>query len=254
MNVLHSTIIGEGQPFLILHGYFGMSDNWKSLGNKFSKNHQVHLIDQRNHGRSFHSNEFDYELLVEDLLNYIKHHNLEKVILLGHSMGGKVAMLFAVTYPEFIDKLIIADIGPKYYKPHHEHILAALNAVNFSLHNTRSKVEEVLRIYIKEEGIIQFMLKNVFWESKGKLAYRFNLHSLTENNSEVGEALPSFTHFDGATLFLSGENSDYILEEDFSLISAHFANSKVVTVKNAGHWLHAENPIQFYNEIMVFLG
>ena len=194
MNVLHSTIIGEGQPFLILHGYFGMSDNWKSLGNKFSKNHQVHLIDQRNHGRSFHSNEFDYELLVEDLLNYIKHHNLEKVILLGHSMGGKVAMLFAVTYPEFIDKLIIADIGPKYYKPHHEHILAALNAVNFSLHNTRSKVEEVLRIYIKEEGIIQFMLKNVFWESKGKLAYRFNLHSLTENNSEVGEALPSFTH------------------------------------------------------------
>ncbi|SNR70976.1 alpha/beta fold hydrolase [Lutibacter flavus] len=253
MELLHSKILGEGYPLLILHGYFGMGDNWKSLGNKFAENFEVHLIDQRNHGRSFHSDEFDYELLVEDLYNYILHYNLEKVHLLGHSMGGKVVMLFAVTYPELVDKLIIADIGPKYFKPHHQNILAALNAVNFSIQNTRNKIEDVLKIYISEPGILQFLLKNVFRKTKNQLAFRFNLQSLTENNSEVGAALPSFTHFDGETLFLKGENSNYILEEDIPLITAHFSNSKIVTVKNAGHWLHAENPTQFYHEVVSFL-
>jgi len=253
MELLHSTILGKGQPMLILHGYFGMSDNWKTLGVQFATNFEVHLIDQRNHGRSFHSDEFDYELLVEDLHFYIEHHSLEHVVLLGHSMGGKVAMKFAVTYPEYVNKLIVADIGPKFYKPHHEYILAALNSVNFEIHTTRKQVEEVLKIDIKEPGVIQFLLKNVFWESKGKLAYRFNLQSLTENNSEVGAALPSFTNFDKSTLFLKGENSDYIQKEDESLISAHFTDYKVVTVKNAGHWLHAENPTQFYNEVVSFL-
>lgn len=253
MEKLHSTILGKGEPLLILHGYFGMSDNWKSLGNKFAEHYEVHLIDQRNHGRSFHTDEFDYELLVEDLHQYILQKKLKSVELLGHSMGGKVVMQFAVTYPELVNKLIVADISPKYYKPHHEYILAALNSVNFTLHNTRKKVEEVLRIYIKEAGIIQFLLKNVYWKSKGELAFRINLQSLTENNGEVGEALPSFTHFEGQTLFLSGENSDYISEEDIPLIAAHFSNYQIVTVKNAGHWLHAENPTQFYNEVVSFL-
>ncbi|HEY9170602.1 MAG TPA: alpha/beta fold hydrolase [Lutibacter sp.] len=253
MKVLHSTILGSGQPFLILHGYFGMSDNWKSLGTKFSENFEVHLIDQRNHGRSFHSDDFDYELLVEDLYNYIHHYRLEYIILLGHSMGGKVVMRFAVTYPELVDKLIVADISPRFYKPHHQTILAALNTINFALQNTRKKVEDVLRIYIKEEGVLQFLLKNVYWKSKGKLAYRFNLQSLTEHNSEVGKALPSFTSFEGDTLFLKGENSNYITEDDKPLIEAHFLNSKIVAIKNAGHWLHAENPSQFYNEVFSFL-
>ena len=253
MEVLHSTIVGNGAPLLILHGYFGMSDNWRGLGNKFAENFEVHLIDQRNHGRSFHSDDFDYELLVEDLHYYIESHNLSKVHLLGHSMGGKVAMLFAVTYPEKVDKLVVADISPKYYKPHHEHILAALNAVNFSIQDSRKKVEDVLKIYIEEPGILQFLLKNVYWKTKGELAYRFNIHSLTENNSEVGEALPSFTHFDGQTLFLRGEKSNYITKNEASLIEAHFSNASVVTVKNAGHWLHAENPTDFYAEVVTFL-
>ena len=254
MEVLHSTIVGSGAPLLILHGYFGMSDNWRGLGNKFAKNFEVHLIDQRNHGRSFHSDDFDYELLVEDLHYYIESHNLSKVHLLGHSMGGKVAMLFAVTYPEMVDKLIVADISPKYYKPHHEQILEALNTVNFSIQDSRKKVEEVLKIYIQEPGILQFLLKNVYWKTKGELAYRFNIQSLTENNSEVGEALPSFTHFDGPTLFLKGENSNYITKTEEPIIEAHFSNSNIVTVKNAGHWLHAENPTQFFDEVVSFLG
>lgn len=253
METLHATVLGNGAPLIILHGYFGMSDNWKSLGNEFAKNFEVHLVDQRNHGRSFHSDDFDYELLVEDLYNYIHQSKLEKVNLLGHSMGGKVAMLFAVTYPEFVNKLIVADISPKFYKPHHQHILAALNAVNFSIYTTRKKVEEVLKIYISEPEVLQFLLKNVFWKTKEELGFRFNLNSLTENNSEVGDALPLFTHFDGGTLFLKGEISNYITEKDVSLITTHFANSKIKTVKNAGHWLHADNPSQFFDEVVSFL-
>lgn len=253
MQLLNSTILGKGEPLIILHGYFGMSDNWKALGNNYSETYEVHLLDQRNHGRSFHSDEFDYELLVEDLHFYIQHYNLQKVNILGHSMGGKVAMLFAVTYPELVSKLLVADIAPKYYEPHHENILAALNAVNFSIHNSRNKVEDVLKIYIQEPGIIQFMLKNVYWKTKEQLAFRFNLVALTIQNSEVGEALPSFTHFDNPTLFLKGETSNYITNDDVPLIEAHFSNAKIVTIKNAGHWLHAENPNQFYIESLNFL-
>jgi len=251
--LLHSKILGKGEPLIILHGYFGMGDNWKSLANKFSEFFEVHLIDQRNHGRSFHSDDFTYELMVEDLKNYISHYNLDKIYLLGHSMGGKTAMLFAVTYPELVKKLIVADIAPKYYPPHHQFILEALNAVDFTKINSRREVEEILKKYIDEEGIRQFLLKNVYWKDKGKLAYRFNLESLTENNQEVGEALSVFTTYQGPTLFLRGENSGYISEDDIPLIQAHFPNSKIVTIKNSGHWLHAENPKQFYDEVIHFL-
>ena len=253
MEILHSRIVGEGKPFLILHGYFGMGDNWKSLGNQFGENFEVHMIDQRNHGRSFHADEFDYELMVEDLYNYIQHHELEQIILLGHSMGGKTAMLFAVEYPELVDKLLIADISPRYYQPHHNEILKALNSVDFSIHTSRKLVEEQLSQYIPEAGVRQFLLKNVYWREKGQLDFRFNLQSLTENNSEVGTALPSFTSFDGQTLFLAGGSSGYITEDEMPLIKAHFPNSEVVTIANAGHWLHAENPKEFYERVISFL-
>ncbi|MFC2110402.1 alpha/beta fold hydrolase [Bacteroidota bacterium] len=253
MEILHSKIQGSGQPLLILHGYFGMGDNWKSQANKLAEDYEVHIIDQRNHGRSFHSDDFDYELLVEDLLSYIAHHNLESVHLLGHSMGGKTAMLFAVTYPEKIKTLLVADIAPKNYPPHHHQILEALNAVDFSIIKLRNEVDDVLKKYISEEGVRQFLLKNIYRKTKTELAFRFNLESLTENNNEVGEPLPAFTEFEGPTLFLKGENSGYISVEDESLIKAHFSDSEIVTVKNAGHWLHAENPSDFLKEVQDFL-
>jgi pimeloyl-ACP methyl ester carboxylesterase len=251
--ILHSTIKGEGVPLLILHGYFGMGDNWKSLGNRFSETYEVHLIDQRNHGRSFHEELFNYEVMVKDLYNYIEYHQLESVHLIGHSMGGKTAMLFAVTYPELVDKLIIVDITPRRYEPHHNAILAGLNAIDFSIQNSRVLVDQKLSEFISETGVRQFLLKNVFWKEKGQLAYRFNLDSLTANNSEVGEALPSFTVFEKETLFLKGANSDYITEDEAPIIAAHFLNSNIVEIKNAGHWLHAENPIEFYEEVCRFL-
>ena len=251
--ILHSTIKGEGKPLLILHGYFGMSDNWKTLGNLFSKDYQVHLIDQRNHGRSFHADAFNYELLAQDLYNYIQHHELENIHLVGHSMGGKTAMLFAVNYPNLVDKLIIVDISPKSYQPHHNAILAGLNSVDFSIHNSRKLVDEQLSNYISELGVRQFLLKNVYWKEKGVLDYRFNLKSLTENNLEVGKPLPQNTSFMKPTLFLKGEKSDYILSDEQMIIDNHFLENKVIEISKAGHWLHAENPKDFYKEVFAFL-
>ena len=253
MKILHSRILGEGKPLLILHGYFGNGDNWKSVANKLSDTCQIHLIDQRNHGRSFHSDDFDYELMVEDLHTYMEYHQLEKVALLGHSMGGKTVMLFAVEYPELVDKLIVADISPRMYPPHHHDILDALNSIDFSIHTSRKLVDEKLAEKIPEIGVRQFLLKSVYWKEKGQLDFRFNLQSLTENNDEVGVALPSFTIFEGKTLFLKGENSGYISSDEEPIINAHFPNHKIVSIKNAGHWLHAENPADFLNEVKVFL-
>lgn len=250
MEVLHSQILGEGKPLLILHGYFGMSDNWRSLGNKFADNYQVHLIDQRNHGRSFHAYEFNYDVLVNDLYNYIQYHHLKEVYLIGHSMGGKTAMLFACTYPDLVDKLIVVDISPKEYSPHHNAILAGLNSIDFNVHNSRKLVDNQLGNYIPEIGVRQFLMKNVFWKETKILGFRFNLSSLTENNSEVGKSLPKNKRFDKTTLFLKGEKSDYILPEEQLIIDTHFPNNKVLEIKNAGHWLHAENPKDFYEEVI----
>ena len=253
MQLLHSRIIGEGEPLLILHGYFGNGDNWKTIANALSHTFQVHLIDQRNHGRSFHSDDFDYELMVEDLQTYIEHHQLRNVNLLGHSMGGKTVMLYAVEFSENVKKLIVADISPRMYPPHHHEILQALNSIDFSVQNSRKLVDEKLSELIPETGVRQFLMKNIYWREKGQLDFRFNLESLTENNEEVGVALPSFTVFEGETLFLKGENSGYISADEEPIINAHFPNAKIVTIKNAGHWLHAENPIDFLSELDNFL-
>jgi pimeloyl-ACP methyl ester carboxylesterase len=253
MQILHSKIVGEGVPLLILHGYFGNGDNWKTIANALSDTFQVHLIDQRNHGRSFHSDDFDYELMIEDLYNYIAHYKLEKVNLLGHSMGGKTTMLYAVEFPENVNKLIVADISPRMYPPHHHDILKALNSIDFSIQNSRKLVDEKLLELIPEVGVRQFLMKNIYWREKGQLDFRFNLESLTENNDEVGVALPSFTIFEGETLFLKGENSGYISADEEPIINAHFPGAKIVTIKNAGHWLHAENPSDFLKVVERFL-
>lgn len=254
MDILHSRIVGEGIPLIILHGYFGMGDNWKSHANKLTKDgFEVHLIDQRNHGRSFHSDRFDYDLMVEDLSVYLEYHKIEKLHLLGHSMGGKTAMLFATKNNELVEKLIIADISPKNYPPHHTAILAALNSVDFTIQNSRKLVDQKLAELIREVGVRQFLLKSLYWKEKGKLDFRFNLKSLTENNNEVGTALPSFSVFRGDTLFLSGENSEYISNDDMPLIRTHFPKSTIQVVKNAGHWLHAENPDDFYKFLVEFI-
>ena len=253
-EILHSRVLGEGEPLVILHGFLGMGDNWKTLANKFAENYEVHLVDQRNHGRSFHSDEFSLEIMVEDLWNYIAFHNLDMINLLGHSMGGKVSMLFAAKYPERIHKLLIADISPRKYPAHHQDILTALNAVDFEIQSSRKEIEKVLERYIPQFGVRQFLMKNVVRVDKDTYKYRFNLKSITEDYYEITIGLPSEITYDGETLFLRGEKSGYIGVEDEILVHNHFPNSEIVTVKNSGHWLHADNPTDFYSEVVSFLG
>lgn len=252
--LLHSKIEGEGKSLLIIHGFLGMSDNWKTLSMQYvEQGFQVHALDLRNHGKSFHSEEWGYQFMVQDVVEYCQFYQLQKVDVIGHSMGGKVAMLLATNYPELVDKLIVADIGPKFYAPHHQTILAALNAVDFSKKPSRAEAEEIVSGYIHDFGTRQFLLKNLYWVEPGQLDFRFNLKVFTENTSVIGDALPFENHFDKKTLFLRGDKSDYILDSDFETIYHHFPNAEIETVSNAGHWLHAENPKEFFEKTVHFL-
>ena len=254
--ILHSSITGSGKPFVILHGFLGMGDNWKTLANQFAEaGYQMHLVDQRNHGRSFHSDTFNYEVLAEDLKNYCQEHDLKDIVLLGHSMGGKTAMLFAMRYPEYINKLIIADIAPKYYAPHHQQILKGLTALseNHEARTSRGNADDFLKEYISDWGTRQFLLKNLYWQKDKTLALRVNLPVLQKEVEAIGEGLPTQTVYEGATLFLNGLKSDYITEDDKPLIKAHFPEAEIIGIEKAGHWLHAENPKDFYAEVMKFL-
>jgi esterase len=251
---LYSRIEGEGKPLLIIHGFLGMSDNWKTLGSQFAQQgFQVHMLDMRNHGKSPHSEVFAYDVMVQDVAAYCEAHQLSGINLLGHSMGGKIAMFFATAHSEKVEKLIIADIGPKYYAPHHQTILAGLNAIDFSAKPSRASVEENLSQYIKDVGTRQFLLKNLYWQDPGQLAFRFNLDVFNRKTDSIGEALPFESHFNKPTLFLRGDKSDYILDSDFETIHYHFPNSEIETIKNAGHWLHAENPKDFYESVLKYL-
>ena len=252
--ILHSQIIGEGTPFIILHGFLGMGDNWKTLGNAFAEQgFQVHLVDQRNHGKSFHDPTFSYEVMAQDLFEYAKHHHLSEFILMGHSMGGKAAMQFAVSHPERVLKLLVADIAPKGYPQHHQDILKALSLLDFSEIKSRGQADNVLAHYIPDVGTRQFLLKNVYWKEKGQLALKINLPVLTANIEAVGKALPNDTRFEGETLFLRGERSGYIEDIDMLLIHKHFPEAGLITISGAGHWLHAENPSEYYQNVIKFL-
>lgn len=254
MELLYSKIEGKGKPFLILHGFLGMSDNWKTLGGQFAEQgYEVHMLDMRNHGRSFHSYEFSYDVMAKDVVDYCNYHNLKSIVLLGHSMGGKIAMNVACKKPDLVEKLIVADIGSKYYAPHHQIILKALNTVDFSKKPSRKEVDEMLSLEIKDFGIRQFLLKSLYRKSPEQLAFRFNLEVFNEKIAEIGKALENDLKYEKITLFLRGENSSYILDSDFLGIEYHFPKAELVTISKAGHWLHAENPKDFYESVLRFL-
>ena len=252
--MIHSKIEGKGMPLIILHGFLGMSDNWKSLGTLYTnEGYEVHMLDLRNHGKSFHADEFNLNVMSIDVLKYCQYHNLSSVSIIGHSMGGKVAMLFASNYPELVEKLIVADIGPKYYPPHHQDILAALNAVDFSTQPDRANVEEVLSQFIPDFGTRQFLMKNLYWIQPGQLAFRFNLSVFNKNIERVGEELAEDLYFDRPTLFIRGGTSNYILDSDMLSIKKFFPARELKTIPTVGHWLHAENPKLFFQFTSEFL-
>ncbi len=252
--ILHSQIIGKGEPFIILHGLLGMGDNWKTLGRQFSElGYEIHLVDQRNHGRSFHNKEFSYDIMAEDLKHYCDHQHIEKCVLMGHSMGGKTAMRFATLYPEKVSKLLVGDIAPKGYPQHHQDIFKALLLLDFNEIQARGDAEAVLSEYIKEQGIRLLLMKNLYWKEKGVMDFRANIEVLNARLEEVGKPLAEDARFEGQTLFLGGANSGYIEPLDELLINKHFPKASLDMVSNAGHWLHAENPVEYYEKVTKFL-
>ena len=260
MQILHSKIYGQekpGIPLLVFHGLFGMLDNWGSFGKELGEGESpCHLVDLRNHGKSFHADENSHDDMAEDILNYMNFHKIEKTNLLGHSLGGKAVMQFALTYPEKVAKLIVVDIAPKAYPPHHQGIIKALESVDFDKVTSRQEVEEILAQYIPEKSVIQFLTKNLYWKEdtqQKKLAWRFNLKTLSEKYSDfVGNAI-KFGVFEGKTLFVAGEKSNYILPQDELLIRQQFSNYQLVKIANAGHWVQAENPKDFNTVVKGFL-
>ena len=244
---------GTGPPLVILHGLFGSLDNWFSIAKELMLEYTLYLVYQRNHGDSPHADEWNYAVMVEDLKELLDDEGLEKVYLMGHSIGGKTVMNLAVTYPERVEKLIVADIAPRYYPIHHQTILEGLNSLNLSEIKSRKEADDQLAHYIPELCVRQFLLKSLTRKSEG-FAWKVNLKVITENIENVGEVLPEGTIFEGSTLFLAGANSKYIQEKDVPDMLDHFPNYELQIIPNAGHWLHAEQPHAVVEEMRRFLG
>jgi len=245
--------LGNGKPLFILHGLLGSSDNWQTLGKQLAENFTVYLIDQRNHGRSPHSPEHNYDLMSEDLVELMHDESLEKVMLIGHSMGGKTVMLFALQHPEKVERMVVVDISPKEY-PANKDIIDTLEKVNLNEVKTRKEVEDILSVDIKDAGILQFLLKNLYWDDNQRLAWRFNLQTLKDFTPLVGEATPIPSNpLQMPALFMMGAKSEHISSTDSKLINAMFSNAKIVTIPEAGHWVHADKPVEFFNVVNTFL-
>ena len=250
--LLHYKSFGEGKPLIILHGFLGSLDNWQSIAKELAANYQVFILDVRNHGKSFHDNKHDYASMVADVHYFIDHLGLSEVTLLGHSMGGKIAMSFALKYPLLVTKLIVVDIAPKIYLPGHEDILHALSKVNPKELKSRQEAVDIISTYIHDPSVVQFLLKNLDRLGDGSFGWKMNLPVLIDQYKEMID-FPSKGLFDGPTLFLKGEKSDYILPSDEAIIQHYFPKAKIVSIKNAGHWVHAENPTDFISETSNFL-
>ena len=249
---LHFRKYGVGEPLIILHGLFGSSDNWQTLGKKFAEKFTVYLVDQRNHGHSPHADDMNYSVMSDDLLELMQDEQISKAHLLGHSMGGKTVMQFATQHEDKINKLIVADIGPKEYPSHHDIVFKALFAVDLEHTKTRGEAESVIRSIIDDTGTVQFILKNLYWTENNQLQWRFNLNVLHENIHEILKSVP-VSEINVPTLFIRGAKSNYILDDDFDGIYSQFKNAEIKTIENAGHWVHAEKPLEFYQIVAAFL-
>lgn len=254
MNLYYRTLGPEnGKPLIILHGVFGSCDNWLTVSKAFADTHQIYLLDARNHGLSPHHPEFNYEVMAQDLYEFIEEHKLQAPILIGHSMGGKTVMRFAVNYPQVASKLIIVDISPRYYGPHHQSILAGLNSIILENLSSRQEADTQLSAYIPEMMVRQFLLKNLYKKEDGKFGWRMNLPVITREIEQVGQALPPDSHIDIPTLFIKGALSRYIKAEDEQLIHSIFAQVQIATVEGADHWVQAEKPQEFTELAKKFL-
>jgi pimeloyl-ACP methyl ester carboxylesterase len=246
--------IGNGKPLFILHGLFGSSDNWQTLAKSFGEWYTVYLIDLRNHGRSPHSEEFNYQVMAEDIYGIITDEGIDKVSIIGHSLGGKVAMQVGILHPEKIDKMVVVDIGPKKYPVTNQFVIDALDKFDPQTLATRKEVEALVAEGIEDMGTRQFILKNLYWDDNQKLQWRFDFQSIKKSIKNVGEPTPVLAQtIEFPILFLKGERSDYIFPSDEKLIKSMFSNARLEVIAGAGHWVHADKPQEFFNAVTQFL-
>lgn len=259
--MLHFRKYGEGKPLFILHGLFGSADNWNTLAKEYANHFCVYAVDLRNHGLSPHDDVFNYQVMSDDLIELFESEKIQKASIIGHSMGGKVLMAFLSIYAERVENAIVVDISPRYYPPHHQKVLEALRNADLSKMNSRKSVEEVIAPMLNDMATTQFLLKNIYWkdevlngETISKLNWRFNLKSISEQINEVGKASPKSDSFNTfRILFIAGSKSNYIQLDDIQIIEDYYPMSEVVYIENAGHWVQAEQPKEFYDTTMKFL-
>lgn len=244
---------GSGDPLIILHGLFGSLDNWHTLSKQFAERYHVFSLDQRNHGRSPHSDEFNYSILVEDLRDFMEQQNIKTANILGHSMGGKAAMQFALSYPDRVSKLIIADIAPKSYPPALQELFETLLSIDLGEFSERKDIDKALADKVKDFSVRQFILKNIYLNDEEKFCWKMNLPILHRNYLEMSGSINLSNSFSKATLFIRGEKSSYIEDSDRELIKSYFPSAQIVTMAKVGHWVHAENPKEFFQIVMEFL-
>jgi pimeloyl-ACP methyl ester carboxylesterase len=246
----------EGSPdkpaLVILHGLFGSSDNWLTMARSLADDYYVILPDACNHGQSPHSDVFEYPAMAQDVVDLLDSLELESVYLVGHSMGGKTAMHLATEHPDRVKKLVVVDISPRYYRPHHQVILAGLHNLPLDKVKTRRDADKALSLHIDELGVRQFLLKNLD-RTDGGYQWRMNLPVITDNIEMVGEGLDEGKVYKGPTLFIDGETSSYIKDSDKPIIKKHFPEAHIVTIKDAGHWVQAEQPEAFRETLVSFL-
>ncbi|MEM0941172.1 MAG: alpha/beta fold hydrolase [Bacteroidota bacterium] len=251
---LHFRTLGEGYPMIVLHGVFGSSDNWQTVGKDFADTYKVYLIDLRNHGKSPHSDVFNYDVMAEDLRELLHDEKLKEAYLIGHSMGGKVAMNFATKYPEKVKKLIVVDIAPKHYPPHHQQIFKGFKSVELNKLRNRKDADDQMASIISNFGIRQFILKNLEREKDGNFKWKLNLKAIEKAAEEIGVGLEKkAANFKGDTLFVAGSKSNYILEKDHELIRSFFPKATILTIEGAGHWVHAEKPKELQTVVSNFI-
>ena len=251
--ILNFRTLGEGEPLIILHGIFGSADNWQSQAKAFAEKYKVYLVDLRNHGSSFHSEVFDYKVMSDDVAALMASEGIEKAHILGHSMGGKVAMHLACRFPQLVIRLVVVDIAPKHYLPHHQQIFEGFHSVNLPSLKNRKDADTQMSIIIKDIGVRQFILKNLYRDKDGQFSWKLNLSVIEQNIENVGAGLAEDYAYAGPVLFVSGSESPYIQPEDEIDIKSHFPSAAIVSVAGAGHWVHAEKPAELIAHVLQFL-
>lgn len=243
---------GQGNPLLILHGFLGSSDNWGTQAKSLAEHFHVFVPDARNHGRSPHADEFDYAVMAEDIREFMRQHGLPATSLIGHSMGGKTAMLLALRYPELVRKLVVVDVAPKQYPHLHDEILEALTSLDLSRHPSRQEIDRALAVKIPSLTTRQFLMKNLARDEGGGFRWKMNLPVLSRNYDRIAEGIFSDRPFENPALFLISEQSGYVQDEDIPQIRELFPHSVFVGM-NVGHWIHAEAPGEFVRIVTGFL-